>query len=29
MQKISPDEVFEALRTALGTRRHPAESLAE
>jgi heptosyltransferase-1 len=29
MQKISPDEVFEVLRTAIGTRRHPAESLAE
>ena len=25
MRQISPDEVFEALRTAIGTRGHPAE----
>jgi heptosyltransferase-1 len=29
MEKISPDEVFDLLRTVIGTRRHPAESLAE
>jgi heptosyltransferase-1 len=28
MQNISPDEVFEALRTVLGERRHPAGWLA-
>ena len=29
MQQISPDQVFELLRTMLHERRHPAGSLAE
>jgi heptosyltransferase-1 len=29
MQSISPDEVFEVLRTVIGARRRPAGSLAE
>jgi heptosyltransferase-1 len=29
MRNISPDEVFEALKTAMGAHRRPAGSLAE
>jgi heptosyltransferase-1 len=29
MQDISPDAVFEVLRTVIGARRHPAGSLVE
>jgi hypothetical protein len=29
MRSISPDEVFDALRTLIGARRRPAGSLPE